>query len=71
MTGGHNTTGDPIVFRGLRGRTLADQAEAMQQGYTNMTEYAIDELGRMVHELTQRVDDLEEQAGTQPLPERT
>lgn len=50
---------EPVVFRGLRGRTLDDQADALSQGYNSMTEYAIDELGRIVLELKQQVERIE------------
>lgn len=48
-----------LVFRGLRGRTLEDQASAMSQGYHSVTEMAIDELGAIVLELRERMDKLE------------
>lgn len=54
---------DELVFRGLRGRNLADQAAALEAGYTSMTEYAIDELGRIVLELVARVEAVELNVG--------
>lgn len=49
----------PIVFRGLRNRTLADQTAALANGYTNMTTYAIDELGQLLHETRQQVNQIQ------------
>lgn len=48
-----------LVFRGLRGRTLEDQALAMGQGYGSVAEMAIDELGQIVLDLTVRMAKLE------------
>lgn len=48
-----------LVFRGLRGRTLEDQQQAMVNGYHSVTEMAVDELGAMVLDLSRRVEELE------------
>lgn len=56
--------GDIIRFRGLQGRTLADQERALAAGFESVRDHAVDELARMLHELTQRVDDLENKIET-------
>lgn len=51
---------EPVVFRGLRGRTLDDQKRALENGYESLQDYAIDELGQMILELRSRVEALEQ-----------
>lgn len=50
---------DPVVFRGLRGRTLDDQMTAASKGYGSVAEMALDELGELVLNLLARIDRLE------------
>lgn len=42
------TNDTPVKWRGIRERTLADQAVAMVNGYTSVEQWAIDELARRV-----------------------
>lgn len=52
-------TSGELVFRGLRGRTLDDQAAAISSGYGSVMEMALDELGAIVLDLVKRMDRLE------------
>lgn len=46
-------------FRGVSERTLADQAAAVEAGFTSVTDYAIDLLAKRLIELEARVEALE------------
>lgn len=50
---------DAVAFRGMRGRNLQDQAQAMSNGYRSVAEMAMDELAALVLDLRRRVENLE------------
>lgn len=53
------STHPEIQFRGVGGRNLDDQEDAIAAGFNSVLEYAVDELAKRLIALEQRVDRLE------------